>query len=153
MEAIPELPLEPAQVTVSPHSLKRKMSAPLTPPITPEDPDGAALLDRAVAVLSTEATALSFATRLYQTEPSAKAGLLRAVELVVRANEAGGKLVICGVGKSGLVGRKTVATMKSLGVACSFLHAAEAIHGDLGDIRPVRNLTCPALDLDPTTPP
>jgi len=39
------------------------------------------------------------------------------------------------VGKSGLVGRKTVATMKSLGLGASFLHAGEAMHGDLGDVR------------------
>lgn len=141
MDSIPEMPLDaspklhPVEQTAQP--LKRKMSAPLTPPITPEDPDGAEVLKQAISVMATEATALSFATRLYQTEPAAKLGLLKTVEAIVKANETGGKLIICGVGKSGLVGMKTVATMKSLGIACSFLHAAEAIHGDLGDIRAV----------------
>jgi len=100
-----------------------------------DDPETARLLDRAVHVLSTEATALSYVTRLYQTDPTARDGFVRAIECIVKAQESGGKLIICGVGKSGLVGRKTVATFKSLGIASSFLHAAEALHGDLGDVR------------------
>jgi len=62
---------------------------------------------------------------------------MRAVECISGIQDAGGKLVICGVGKSGLVGRKIVATMKSLGLGCSFMHASEALHGDLGDLRKV----------------
>jgi D-arabinose 5-phosphate isomerase GutQ len=88
-------------------------------------------------VLSTAATALSQVTLLYQSDQDARDGLLQAVETITDACEAGGKVIICGVGKSGLVGRKTVATMKSFGIACSFMHAAEALHGDLGDIRKV----------------
>ena len=95
-------------------------------------------MSRAVNVLSTAATALSQVTLLYQSDHNARDGLLRAVETITTASEAGGKVIICGVGKSGLVGRKMVATMKSLGVSCSFMHAAEALHGDLGDIRKVR---------------
>lgn len=86
-------------------------------------------------MLSTAATALSQVTILYQSDHVARHGLLRAVEVLTNVNDAGGKLLICGVGKSGLVGRKMVATMKSLGIASSFMHAAEALHGDLGDIR------------------
>jgi D-arabinose 5-phosphate isomerase GutQ len=88
-------------------------------------------------VLSTAATALSQVTVLYESDPHARHGLLQAVDTITRVNEADGKLIICGVGKSGLVGRKMVATMKSLGIACSFMHAAEALHGDLGEIRKV----------------
>ncbi|KAH7381436.1 hypothetical protein DE146DRAFT_286062 [Phaeosphaeria sp. MPI-PUGE-AT-0046c] len=108
---------------------------PLTPPLTAADSEGIRLVTRAVNVLSTAATALSQVTLLYETDSAAQEGLVRSVEIITRANEVGGKLIICGVGKSGLVGRKMVATMKSLGIACSFMHAAEAIHGDLGDIR------------------
>ncbi|KAJ4403148.1 hypothetical protein N0V91_006724 [Didymella pomorum] len=97
--------------------------------------EGTRLLSRAVNVLSTAATALAQVSVLYETDPVAREGLLHAVELVTSLNEAGGKLIICGVGKSGLVGQKMVATMKSLGIGSSFMHAAEAIHGDLGDIR------------------
>ncbi|KAL6710314.1 hypothetical protein ACN47E_009260 [Coniothyrium glycines] len=128
----------PASPT-SPTSLKRKRAdsdvLPLTPPLSATDAEGTRLLSRAVSVLSTAATALSQITLLYQSDRVAREGLVRAVEIVTAANESGGKLVICGVGKSGLVGRKLVATMKSLGIASSFLHAAEALHGDLGDIK------------------
>ncbi|KAH9879474.1 hypothetical protein IAQ61_001292 [Plenodomus lingam] len=110
-------------------------SLPLTPPLSASDSEGTRLLSRAVNVLSTAATALSQVTILYQSDHVARDGLLRAVEVLTNVNDAGGKLIICGVGKSGLVGRKMVATMKSLGIASSFLHAAEALHGDLGDIK------------------
>lgn len=120
-------------------SLKRKLSPtmPLTPPPSKNDPESAQLLSRAVNVLSTAATALSQVTLLYQSDHVARDGLLQAVECVKRVNEAEGKLIICGVGKSGLVGKKIVATMKSLGLGSSFMHASEALHGDLGDIKPV----------------
>ncbi|KAJ4349348.1 uncharacterized protein N0V89_007962 [Didymosphaeria variabile] len=116
---------------------RRVGSEALTPPISVDDPEGACLLSRAVHVLSTAATALSQVTILYQSDPIAREGLLQAVECIKSVKEAGGKLLICGVGKSGLVGKKTVASMKSLGIPCTFLHPAEALHGDLGDIRPI----------------
>lgn len=120
-----------------PQKRKRADSLPLTPPLIASDPEGTRLLLHAVNVLSTAATALSQVTVLYQSDHVARDGLLRAVEVLTDVTEAGGKLLICGVGKSGLVGRKMVATMKSLGIASSFMHAAEALHGDLGDIRKV----------------
>lgn len=114
---------------------KRSTSLPPTPPLSTDDADGPRLLDRAVHVLSTAATALSQVSLLYQNDPVTRDSFLRAVECIAGVYDAGGKLIICGVGKSGLVGRKMVATMKSLGLACSFLHASEALHGDLGDVR------------------
>ncbi|KAF4309266.1 Sugar isomerase (SIS) [Botryosphaeria dothidea] len=116
---------------------KRRPSSALTPPLSATDAYccDEPTLSRALHVLSTEATALSRVTRLYETSPAARTALLAAIGIVERANAVGGKLVVCGVGKSGLVGRKTVATMKSLGLGASFLHAAEAVHGDLGDVR------------------
>ncbi|KAK4984830.1 hypothetical protein LTR50_006352 [Elasticomyces elasticus] len=92
-------------------------------------------LDRATHVLATEATALGIVAQLYQTDPVARTGLVDAVDLITMAHRKRGKVVVCGVGKSGLVGSKMVATMKSLGIGSSFLHAAEAVHGDLGDVR------------------
>ncbi len=47
-----------------------------------------------------------------------------------------GTLIVAGIGKSGLVGRKIAATFRSLGRPSVFLHAAEASHGDLGLIEP-----------------
>ncbi len=47
-----------------------------------------------------------------------------------------GKLVISGVGKSALIAQKIVATLNSTGTPAAFLHATDAIHGDLGLIQP-----------------
>ncbi|MFI3228565.1 MAG: KpsF/GutQ family sugar-phosphate isomerase [Bacillota bacterium] len=46
-----------------------------------------------------------------------------------------GKIVWCGMGKSGHICKKIVATMSSLGIASFFLHPAEALHGDLGVVQ------------------
>ena len=52
-----------------------------------------------------------------------------AVDLIEKCN---GKLIVCGLGKSGHIGRKIAATFASTGTTAVFLHLAEAIHGDLG---------------------
>jgi len=46
-----------------------------------------------------------------------------------------GRVIVAGLGKSGLIGRKIVATFNSTGISSFFLHPAEALHGDLGLIR------------------
>src|SRR3954451_9936813 len=53
----------------------------------------------------------------------------RAIQLIM---DCRGKLIVSGLGKSGHVGRKIAATFASTGTTASFLHLAEAIHGDLG---------------------
>jgi arabinose-5-phosphate isomerase len=53
----------------------------------------------------------------------------RAIALIL---EITGKLIVCGLGKSGHIGRKIAATFASTGTTATFLHLAEAIHGDLG---------------------
>ena len=50
-------------------------------------------------------------------------------------SQTGQHVIICGMGKSGLVGRKIAATLSSTGTAALFLHPAEAIHGDLGMVQ------------------
>ena len=52
-----------------------------------------------------------------------------AVQLILGCE---GKLIVSGLGKSGHVGRKIAATFASTGTTATFLHLAEAIHGDLG---------------------
>ncbi|KAI1676354.1 sugar isomerase [Pyrenophora tritici-repentis] len=94
-----------------------------------------ATLSYALHVLSTEAAAIKYATHLYSTSTAARCALLVAIRVVADVHAQGGKVVVCGIGKSGHVGRKLAATFKSLGVGAGFLHAAEAVHGDLGDIR------------------
>jgi arabinose-5-phosphate isomerase len=56
----------------------------------------------------------------------------RAVEII---HSAQGKLIVVGIGKSAHVGNKIVATLNSTGTPSQFLHASEAIHGDLGVIQ------------------
>lgn len=78
-------------------------------------------------VLRAEAMALwGLAERLPHQE------LCAAVELI---QECSGRLVVSGMGKAGLIGRKIAATFASTGTASHFLHPAEAMHGDLGCIR------------------
>ena len=48
-----------------------------------------------------------------------------------------GRLVIGGIGKSGLIGKKMVATFASTGTPSFFLHPTEAFHGDLGMLKPI----------------
>lgn len=52
-----------------------------------------------------------------------------AVRLIL---DCGGKLIVAGLGKSGHIGRKIAATFASTGTTATFLHLAEAVHGDLG---------------------
>lgn len=56
-------------------------------------------------------------------------GFARAVDLILRCK---GRVVVTGMGKSGQICRKIAATMASTGTSAFFLHAGEAIHGDLG---------------------
>jgi len=57
---------------------------------------------------------------------------LEAVKAIVKCIERGGKVIITGIGKSGLVGKKLAATMNSTGTTAFFMHPVEAVHGDLG---------------------
>jgi arabinose-5-phosphate isomerase len=59
-------------------------------------------------------------------------GFTALVEACVEVLDAGGKLVLAGVGKSGHVGQKLAATLSSTGSTAVFMHPVEAMHGDLG---------------------
>lgn len=58
----------------------------------------------------------------------------KLVSLFEWLTQTGGNLVVCGVGKSGLIGLKIAATFSSLGLPSFFLHPTEALHGDLGRV-------------------
>jgi arabinose-5-phosphate isomerase len=60
----------------------------------------------------------------------------RAVELILRCGESNGRVVVTGMGKSGIVAQKIAATLSSTGSPALFLHPAEAVHGDLGVLMP-----------------
>jgi arabinose-5-phosphate isomerase len=59
--------------------------------------------------------------------------VVRAAEMTANCD---GSVIVTGIGKAGLVGQKLVATLASTGTPAHFLHPSEAIHGDLGRIRP-----------------
>ncbi len=71
------------------------------------------------------------ADALYKAANRLDQSFLNAIELIV---DTKGKLIITGVGKSGLVGAKIAATFASTGTSSFFLHPTEALHGDLGMI-------------------
>ena len=56
----------------------------------------------------------------------------RAIDLVLASS---GRVIVTGLGKSGLVGAKIAATLSSTGTPASFVHAADALHGDSGVVR------------------
>ncbi len=86
-----------------------------------------ARLERAAEVIRLEAATIENLVSLLDERFS------RAVELVL---ESTGQVVVTGMGKAGLVGQKISATLASTGTSSFFLHPAEALHGDLGRIRP-----------------
>ena len=64
------------------------------------------------------------------------------VDCVKTVFQSQGRLIVTGIGKSALIGQKIVATLNSTGTASLFMHAADAIHGDLGMVRPNDILLC-----------
>ncbi len=83
----------------------------------------------------------SLARRVLQTEAAAILALVdrldesfdRAVQMV---HQCQGRVIVTGMGKSGIICRKIAATLASTGTSAFFLHPAEATHGDLGVIQP-----------------
>lgn len=63
-------------------------------------------------------------------------------EAVLKVYEAKGKLIVTGIGKSAIIAQKIVATLNSTGTPSSFLHASEAVHGDLGMVQPGDIIIC-----------
>ena len=81
-------------------------------------------------VLDVEIRGLQKMRERLATEPHASS-FARAVELIAACR---GKLVVAGMGKSGLIGRKIASTFASTGTPAFFLHPAESSHGDMGVI-------------------
>jgi len=77
-----------------------------------------------------EATALNeLAARL---DTTMLAPLTQAIDHLLQSVADNRRIIITGIGKSGIIARKIAATLRSTGTPAHFLHAAEAIHGDLG---------------------
>src|SRR5260221_4656544 len=94
---------------------------------------------RGKAVAVDPARALALAREVLTTEANAIAALstrigaafVATVELILHCK---GRVVVCGVGKSGHIGRKLAATLASTGTPAFFVHPTDASHGDLGMI-------------------
>ena len=83
---------------------------------------------------------LSIAKRTIQQEARAIEGLLDFanedfVKAVLLINSCKGRVVVSGIGKSAIVAQKIVATLNSTGTPSLFMHAADAIHGDIGMVQ------------------
>jgi arabinose-5-phosphate isomerase len=91
--------------------------------------------------LKTNKNILDIAKKTIESESNSIAKLadlltddfLKAVEIIFNSK---GRLVVTGIGKSAIIAQKIVATMNSTGTPSLFLHASEAIHGDLGMVQP-----------------
>jgi len=84
---------------------------------------------------------LTLARRVLETEAAAILALLERLDgkfscAVQLLRNCKGRVIFTGIGKSGIIGQKIAATMTSTGTPSVFLHAADAIHGDMGIIQP-----------------
>jgi len=95
----------------------------------PRQSENSGPLDPAALVRIEANALLALAARL--DGPMAKE-FDRAVELILACGEARGRVVVTGMGKSGIIAQKIAATLSSTGSPALFLHPAEAHHGDLG---------------------
>jgi arabinose-5-phosphate isomerase len=80
---------------------------------------------------------LALARKVLRTEAAAILGLIdrldeRFARAVVMLRDCRGRVIVTGMGKSGIICRKIAATLSSTGTPAFFLHPADAIHGDLG---------------------
>lgn len=121
-------------------------------PLTPPDADVQSVtngeeeaIQTVLHVLSTERDALTHLKKLYESDAVAQAGFINAVDTILKMARRRGKLIVCGVGKSGKIGEKVVATMNSVGIRSTFLHPTEALHGDLGTVGPVSRSLLPGV--------
>jgi arabinose-5-phosphate isomerase len=88
-------------------------------------PDQAALVERGRRVLALEAAAVR------RVADGLGPAFARAIELLA-AVRGGGRVIVSGLGKSGLIARKIAATFTSTGTPATFLHPVDSLHGDLG---------------------
>ncbi|MBP5205771.1 MAG: KpsF/GutQ family sugar-phosphate isomerase [Bacteroidales bacterium] len=91
------------------------------------------ILDYASKVLQEESDAVS-GVRQYLNED-----FVESVETILHSK---GRLIVTGIGKSAIIGQKIVATLNSTGTPAVFMHAADAIHGDLGIVQPDDVVLC-----------
>ncbi|MCJ1444493.1 MAG: hypothetical protein MMC23_004995 [Stictis urceolatum] len=135
---LPPTPDSPLNPTILPHVKGHIPALPITPlflneACSPHSAPTSALLT-GLNVLQHTTLALENLHRIYATSQTAQSLFEHCVRTISQGVKCGGRLIVCGVGKSAKIGHKLVATATSMRVRSQFLHAAEALHGDLGMI-------------------
>lgn len=95
----------------------------------------------------TSAQVMGLATSTLEAEAEAIAKLrdyvnddfVKSVELIYQSK---GRVIVTGIGKSAIIGHKIVASLNSTGTPSIFMHAADAVHGDLGIVQPEDIIIC-----------
>lgn len=90
---------------------------------------------------------IDFALSVVRQEQSAIGGLIPLIDtefaqIARLIFDSRGRLIVTGIGKSAIIAQKIVATLNSTGTPSVFLHAADAIHGDLGIVQPEDIVLC-----------
>lgn len=88
--------------------------------------DNSSIIEKGKEVIRIEARAVA------ELESRIDDNFVRAVEMIYRCK---GRVTVTGMGKSGIIARKIVATLNSTGTPSLFLHPSDAVHGDLGMVR------------------
>lgn len=85
-------------------------------------------------LMSANETLNLYTLAIQRLNQNLSAAFNQTIEMILRCE---GRVVVAGIGKSGLVGKKMVATFASTGTPSFFLHPTEAFHGDLGMLKPI----------------
>ncbi|MBP8975225.1 MAG: KpsF/GutQ family sugar-phosphate isomerase [Bacteroidetes bacterium] len=91
------------------------------------------ILEKGKEVIRSEAEAIA------SLEKQLNGNFVKAVETIITSN---GRVILSGMGKSGIIARKIAATMNSTGTPALFLHPSDALHGDLGVVTPDDVVIC-----------
>ena len=90
-------------------------------------------------ITSAKKTILSESQSIAKLSEFIDSNFVASVEIIYNSK---GRLIITGIGKSAIIAQKIVATLNSTGTPSIFLHASEAIHGDLGVLQPDEVVIC-----------
>jgi arabinose-5-phosphate isomerase len=97
------------------------------------------LIKKETILASAKKTILSESESIAKLTQFLDDNFVNAVEIIYKSK---GRLVVTGIGKSAIIAQKIVATLNSTGTPSLFLHASEAIHGDLGMLQPSDVVIC-----------
>ncbi|MCF6132650.1 KpsF/GutQ family sugar-phosphate isomerase [Flavobacterium wongokense] len=97
------------------------------------------MINKDTILASAQRTILSESESIAKLVALLDEDFVKSVEII---NNSKGRLVVTGIGKSAIIAQKIVATLNSTGTPSLFLHASEAIHGDLGMVQPGDVVIC-----------